>query len=321
MKELAPIVLFVYNRPKHTGETLQALKKNNLADKSTLYIYCDGARPGASKETLQDIAKVRKLVKSEKWCGEVHIIESDRNKGLSASIRDGVTEIIGKYGKIIVMEDDLRTSPSFLNYMNSALEFYRERASVFSIAGYNLPKHMMKIPVDYGYDVYASPRNGSWGWATWIDRWEKVDWSVEAYSKMEQDEFMQKAFNRGGNDMFNMLRDQQSGRLNIWSIQFTVAHFVNHAVAIVPTHSFVDNLGLDGSGDNSGVHSNMRHKELCIKDKFDFLDIIYQDERLVNAYYSVNSGVTRPFYQKVIRRICRIVGIKEPFEIKAKVYS
>lgn len=317
---LSPIVLFVYNRPLHTEKTLKALMNNKWADESILYIYSDGPKTNANKETLEKIDNVRRIIHSEKWCKEVVIRESASNKGLANSIKNGVTEVVEKYGKVIVIEDDLFTSTAFLVYMNQCLNYYENRKGVFSISAYNLPSEKMAFPKDYDYDVYVSTRNGSWGWATWKDRWKQVDWKVNAYQTMLQNPEIQYAFNKGGDDMFPMLRDQQSGKLNIWSIQFTVAHFVNHAVSIVPVVSYVDNVGLDGSGENCSPSDSLRNIELNQNEELKFLDILYEDKRIINAFYSANCQIKRPLWQKMINRISRMLGMGNVFVIKKKIY-
>ena len=100
---LAPIVLFVYNRPQHTLKTLEALMQNELAEKSELFIFCDGPKADATKQDQERINKVRDLVKKKNWCKKVTIRESQVNKGLADSIVAGVTEIVNQYGKIIVL--------------------------------------------------------------------------------------------------------------------------------------------------------------------------------------------------------------------------
>jgi len=317
---LAPIVLFVYNRPFHTQRTLDYLQKNKLADQSTLYIYCDGAKDNANEDTTQKISQVRRIIKDKHWCKEVHIIESEQNKGLALSIRIGVSEVIEKYGRVIVMEDDLITSPAFLTYMNKALDYYIDKKSVFSIGGYNMPSTIMQIPEDYEYDVYVCLRNESWGWATWEDRWNQIDWEVKQYESMLKNKELQEAFNRGGDDVFEMLQMQQNGKLNIWSIQFTMAHFVNHAVSIIPTVSYVDNVGLDGSGENCGTHLSMRNNFLNTNENIRFLDILYEDKRIINAFYNPNCRKKRPLWQKMINRVSRLLGRKNVFVIKKKIY-
>jgi hypothetical protein len=320
MNELAPIVLFVYNRPIHTEKTLNALMNNELATKSKLYIFSDGPKANSSAKIKSEIQEVRNMIKSQKWCGEVQIIESEVNKGLAQSIKSGVSEIVSQYGQVIVMEDDLVTSPAFLTYMNQALDYYRDRKTVFSISAYNLPGRVMPFPPDYQYDVYVSSRNGSWGWGTWHDRWTQIDWDVRAFQTMLKSSAIQKAFNRGGDDMFDMLQMQQSGKLNIWSIQFTVAHFVNHAISIVPVKSYVDNLGLDGTGENCNINPSLINSELNTKTNIRFLDILYEDKDIINAFYSANCMQKRPLWQKVINRISRLLGRKNVFVIKKKIY-
>lgn len=318
--KLAPIVLFVYNRPDHTLKTLQALQRNTLAAQSTLHIFADGPKENASAELLNKINTVRNIISAEKWCNEVVLHEFPTNKGLYRSIREGVTEILEQYGRVIVMEDDLQTSSAFLTYMNQALNFYADRKSVFSITGYNYPNSKMSIPTDYQYDTYVSLRNGSWGWATWIDRWNQIDWDVKSYETIKNTPSIKEALNRMGDDEFEMLQMQQDGILNIWSIQFTIAHFINHAVAIIPCQSYVDNIGLDGTGENCGIQSSLQHSQLNQNENPKFVDIIYEDKRIINAFYNVNCRKRLPLWKRAINRLSRKLTGKPAF-FKGKVYE
>lgn len=320
MNTLAPIVLFTYNRPKHTLETLKCLSKNKLANKSELFIFCDGPKLNSTSENLDKIQEVRRIVKSEKWCKEVVIFESDKNIGLANSIISGVSKIINQFKKVIVLEDDLQTSESFLLYMNKSLDYYESFDSVFSISAYNYPPTKMIIPNDYEYDVFVSLRNGSWGWGTWENRWGKIDWDVKNYNTILKDKYIQKAFNRGGDDVFPMLMDQQSGKLNIWSIQFTFAHFTNHSISITPVKSFVNNIGMDGTGENCKKNDGLINVELNTKESFNFLPIIYQDDRIINLFHNISSLNKRPVWKKIINRISRIFIGKNVYVLKSKVY-
>ena len=135
----APIVLFVYNRPEHTRQTLEALAANTLAQESDLFIYADGPKEDATEEQLERIRKVRAIVRSQQGCKSVTVIESDTNKGLAASIILGVTETVNKYGRIIVLEDDIVTGKYFLEYMNTALKKYENEKQVWEITGFRSP--------------------------------------------------------------------------------------------------------------------------------------------------------------------------------------
>ena len=180
MKNLSPIVLFVYNRLEHTKRTVGALKKNKLAKESQLYIFSDAPK---NDEAVPMVKQVRKFIKKVDGFKKVEIIERNKNFGLANSIITGVTEVINKHGKVIVLEDDIVTSPAFLVYINRLLEVYKNNKKIYAITGYNQPSRIMKIPKDYPYDVYFHPRAASWSWGTWKDRWNKADWEVKDFEK------------------------------------------------------------------------------------------------------------------------------------------
>ena len=114
MNKLAPIVLFVYNRLEHTRQTVAALRNNELARESELFIYSDAPKNVGVKAKTDE---VREYIKSINGFKRVTLIKREKNLGLAASIIDGVTKIVNKYGKVIVIEDDLVTSPYFLNLL------------------------------------------------------------------------------------------------------------------------------------------------------------------------------------------------------------
>lgn len=246
---LAPIVLFVYNRPDHTRQTVEALQQNILADESELFIYSDAPKDTTS---IKKVSLVRKYLMQVQGFKKVTLIFRERNWGVAKSIIDGVTTVVGKYSRVIVLEDDLVTSPFFLTYMNRALETYATDNRIMSISGYNHPRRVMKFPRSYKNDVWLSLRNSSWGWGTWANRWEKVDWQVKDYETFSQNPFMQDKFNLGGEDLSAMLHSQMRGEIDAWDIRFSYAHFKNGSYSVCPVISYVKNIGLDGSGIHCG---------------------------------------------------------------------
>ena len=322
MNNLAPIILFCYNRPWHVEQTLEALSRNELADQSILYIYCDGPKEGASEEMHQKIAEVRQVVRKHQWCKEVHIVEAEKNKGLANSVISGVTEIINRYNKVIVLEDDLITSSYFLTYMNLSLDFYKDYESVFSIGGYNFPQTKMHIPDDYPYDNYVCLRSCSWGWGTWINRWNKVDWTMDNFMLCKKNGNIMRALNRLGDDFIPMMQMQQDGLIDSWSVRFGYEHFVHHAVAMIPCVSYVRNIGIDGSGTHCGNDAESYYIDLSLSKRSPkLLDVLYEDSRIINTFYSCYSSIKRPLWQKIINFIARKLGKKVPFVIKKKVYA
>jgi len=320
--DLAPIILFVYNRPTHTEQTLMALMQNELASDSILYIYSDGPKDQATENDIKKITDVRKVIRKKQWCKEVYIVESDRNKGLAKSIIEGVTEVIAKHDKVIVLEDDLLTSSYFLKYMNEALIYYENFMGVFSISANRPPLSKMQIPDDYDYDVFACLRSYSTGWATWENRWKKIDWTLDYLDSFMNQPYQIQSFNRSGEDMTKLLLMQRDGLIDSWSIRFSYTHFKEHAVAILPCTSYIDNIGFDGSGTHTNAIEDTYHNDVTLtKRDIKFLDIIYEDTRIINSFYSYYYPHKRPLWQKIINRISRIMGGKNIFTIKKKVYA
>ena len=322
MTNLAPIIVFCYNRPEHLERTLDALSRNELANQSTLYIYCDGPKDGVSEEMRQKIADVRQVARKRQWCKEVHVVEAEMNKGLANSIISGVTDVVNQFGRVIVLEDDLITSPYFLKYMNNSLDLYESYHSVFSISAYNFPPTKLQLPDDYCYDNYVCLRSCSWGWATWKDRWNKVDWSMDAFDQCKQNPNMLRALNRLGEDFAPMMQMQEDGLIDSWAMRFGFAHFVHHAIALWPCRSYVTNTGFDGSGVHCGTVVNTYENDLSQSVANPrLLDIVYEDDRIINAFYSAFYTKSRPIWQKAINFIARKFGKKAPFVIKKKVYA
>lgn len=243
----SPIILFAYKRPHHLRQTVEALQKNFLADKSDLFIFSDGSKDVNDEGKVK---LVRQYISGIKGFNKVHIKMQKKHLGLAESVISGVSEIIGKYNKVIVLEDDLVSSPIFLTFMNQSLEFYNDNKKIFSVTGFNYP---IKISKHYNLPVYLSFRCTSWGWGTWLDRWILVDWKVKDYKHFINSECLQKEFNLGGEDLTAMLVNQMNGYIDSWAIRWCYAHFKNKAFCLHPAISKIKNIGLDGSGTHHSV--------------------------------------------------------------------
>lgn len=319
---LAPIIVFAHNRPDLLKQTLESLSANELSDQSLMYIYCDGPKENATSEQVKKIAEVRKVALSRQWCKEVIVKQSNDNKGLGTSIITGVSEVLSKHGKAIVVEDDLLTSPLFLDYMNKSLDHYEKRKSVFSISGLSRPHPERFFPSDYKYDVYVSLTHHPTGWATWQDRWEQVDWEAKNYELLKTDFSIQKAFKRAGNEMWDQLKLCKDKGRNIWSVLFYLAHFENHAVSICPVVSYIEHIGWGPDSTNCpGDGAVWLHERLADKKEIKFLDILYEDARIINSWYSFRFGKPRSIFGKIVNAWGRRIKNKDEFFLKGRVYK
>lgn len=244
----APIIIFVYNRADHFIETYNALTACKEAKESELFIFSDGAKNEAG---IAKVSEVRAAVSAIKEAGDfksVTVTESPVNKGLAASVIAGVTDVINKYGKAIVVEDDCKVSPFFLNFINRALDYYNDNKKIGSIAGYT---PMIDLPDDYKNDVFAAYRSCSCTWATWKDRWDGVDWELKDIKDFYKSPKLIRRLNSNGSDRFMRLYRQTKGNGSSWSVRFG-AHLVKKdLITVYPRYSYNCNIGCD----ESGVHS------------------------------------------------------------------
>jgi hypothetical protein len=240
--KLSPIVLFVYNRPEHTKRTLEALQNNDLAQDSELIIFSDEAKNEGARESVDE---VRAYLDSISGFKSTTVIRREKNWGLASSIIDGVTKIVGEYGKVIVLEDDLVTSKYFLTFMNDALSFYEDEKNVWHISGWNYP-----IERDGLDDVFLWRLMNCWGWATWLDRWDKYEKNIDkTLREFTKDDI--KGLNLDNAEpFFNQVVANKNRKLDTWAIFWYTTIFKNGGFCLNPSQTFVENIGHDGSGMN-----------------------------------------------------------------------
>jgi hypothetical protein len=250
----APIALFVYNRPGHTRQTIEALQRNTIASNSDLVIFSDAPRNSAAVPAVE---AVRDYVSRVDGFRSVTVDRRAGNFGLANSIIDGVTRLSEQYGRVIVLEDDLVTSPHFIEYMNAALDRYDSDDRVMQIAG-----HMFPVSLELDDDALFLPFISSWGWATWQRAWRHFDRLAGGYERLRGDAVLRREFDLGGRyRYFRMLQAQQLGRTESWAIRWYLSVFLRQGLALYPRRTLVKNLGFDGSGVNCNV-SKIAQEEL-----------------------------------------------------------
>lgn len=240
----APITLFTYNRLYHTRKTVEALQKNKLSAVSDLIVFSDGPKEGSSGEQIQ---QVRNYLKTIQHFKSVRIVERKSNYGLAANIVDGVSEIISQYGKVVVLEDDLVTSPFFLDYMNDGLRLYENDENVISMHGFLLP---VNEALPNTFFLRGADCNG---WATWKRGWDifQPDANLLLQRLVESNQCEEFDFN-GSFPFVQMLKDQVAGKVSSWAIRWYASAFLENKYTLYPGKSLVSNIGGDGSGTNHG---------------------------------------------------------------------
>ena len=292
----APILLFVYNRPEHTRRCIESLLKNSLASESHLFIYADGSKDSTQQEAVNE---VRNYIRTIKGFKQITLMERSENWGLARNIIDGVTTQVNRYGKVIVLEDDLVVAPYFLQFMNDALEVYKNEPRVGHIQACDFTQDS-SLPA-----TFLIKWTGSWGWATWDRAWKHFNPNGNELLQELEERKLTHVFDFNGKYGFTrMLRRQIEGKNNSWAIRWNASLFLKDILSLNVGRSLVQNEGFDGSGTNCGggglYASHLYLQSLPITPISPIEENKEARQAFIRYYARTNS-----FWAKAIRRIKR----------------
>jgi hypothetical protein len=252
MQNLAPIALFVYNRPEHTRRTIKYLQQNLLAEETRLFVFSDAAMDSTDEEKVE---QTRTLIKEINGFKSVKINKRSNHMGLAASIIEGVTQLVNEYGKIIVFEDDLLSSPYTLTYFNEALGAYENEPAVMQIAAYMFPlKNDKQLP-----ETFFLRSINSWGWATWKRAWNSFEPDIHhLYEQFDEEKIHQFTVEGTMMNYWKQFQDFKEGKNNSWAIRWHASVFLKQGLVLYPAKSLIENIGHDGSGVHSVIEDTYK---------------------------------------------------------------
>jgi putative methyltransferase (TIGR04325 family) len=315
--DLAPIILLTYNRPLHFLKTLNALQKNTLSSETELYIYCDGPKLNATEVDKLKITKAREIAASVKWCKNLTIIHRDTNYGLQKSIIEGVSEIVSKHGKVIVLEDDIITSPHFLQYMNNGLNTYQDNDAVLSIGACNFFASGNDVP-----ETFFAPIPDCWGWATWNDRWKLFEPNAQLLLNKLRETGLINEFNlRGKFNFESMLVAQIKGNVSSWAIRWQAVAYLTGKLTLYPKYAVTKNIGFDAEGTHTGGGDRYSKKILFARKPINIRKIkVAAEPHIVNKMINSYDYVSRPSTFRVFKtRVKKLIKYFLPIGA-AKLY-
>ena len=149
---------YLFIQERNFRKNNNTFKKKHFSQKSRLYIFSDGFK---SKNDKVLVDNVRKYIKKIKGFKKIKIIERKKNFGLAKNITTGVSKIINKYGKVIVLEDDIIVSPKFLEFMNLSLNKFKNKKKIWHINGWN---YNFKFSKNIKKNSFYWRGMNCWGW-------------------------------------------------------------------------------------------------------------------------------------------------------------
>jgi hypothetical protein len=296
---LAPVSLFVFRRPALTAAVLEALRANEEAKHTDLFVFSDAAK---REEDLTGVEAVRRLVREVRGFRRVVLKERLANFGLARSITEGVSEVCEEHGRTIVLEDDLEPSRHFLRYMNDALDFYADEERVASV-------HAYCYPVSETLPETFFMRGGDcWGWGTWRRAWKLYQPDGRRLLQSLEAQQLTHAFDMGGAYPYTrMLRDQIAGKNDSWAIRWHASLFLANRLTLYPGSSQIQNLGADGSGEHVRRTSVFEHRHWG--NRVDVSPIALEESLVAReAFARFLRRITPPFPVRVLSRIRRLAA-------------
>lgn len=297
--DLAPIALFAYNRPDHFRRVTDALALNPEVVASRLFVYSDAPKSAAAAE---QVMQVRSRAYRLKGFGSVDVIEQRSNQGVGRSIINGVGDLTARFGKVIVLEDDLLPSPHFLSYMNGALDLYRDAEEVVSIHGYSYP---VRAPLPETFFLRGAD---CWGWATWKRGWELFEADGRKLLRELESRDLSYDFDLNGSYPYTqMLRNCIDGKNDSWAIRWYASAFLRGKLTLYPGSSQVRNIGTDGSGVHVGATESFEHG--VWGKPVDLAPIPSQESVAARRVFAAFLyGLRPPLGARILRRLQRLVS-------------
>jgi hypothetical protein len=250
-----PVAVFSYNRPEHTNRAIDALSKCHGTDACEFYFFSDGPRSDAA---LSEVNATRSVLREWAKVLAAHVIEQPNNLGLAKSIVGGVSDLCARYGRVIVVEDDLIVSPDFLSYMIQSLDLYKNDAQVMQVGGFTISP-----PEGLTADAFLLPVTTTWGWGTWQRAWQSFAWLPKDLDVAKKDRQWRDLFDLHGAGSFtSMLEDRLAGRNDSWGILWWYAVSRSNGLVLYPRKSLVWNGGFDGSGIHCGSDDFLQQGEV-----------------------------------------------------------
>lgn len=299
---LAPICLSTYARVEHLKQTIAALEKNTLASQTDLYVFSDAPKLGDEEK----VQAVRAFLKTVDGFKRVEIVERQTNSRVYNN-RQGMQMLLDQYGKVIFLEEDNITAPSFLEFMNSALDKYENDPRIFSITGH-CPQ--INIPKAYKYDIFTHPRFDPWGFGIWKNRFSQIEMQIPQttikYIYLNFKNLYQ--FSRGGIDLIPVGLNNYFGYGDGLDTKISAKQFVDNTLTVYPVKRLVRNIGLDGSGAHKRADPN--YKIDLWEEKFQpksYPESLEPNPEIMNSMYEFRSGNSWNRFRKIGRTIIIIL--------------
>ena len=301
-----PVALIIFNRPSTTEVVFEAIRK---AKPSKLLVIADGPRldrPG----DVEKCANARAIIERVDWPCEVFKNYSDTNLGCKIRPKTGIDWVFELVEEAIILEDDCLPHTTFYRFCQELLIQYHQDQRVSFISGNNFRPDYQINDDSYCFSRYS----GTWGWATWRNRWrdsydvDMQNWPVVRDSGWLEDILGSTRETRYWTRTFEAVYKEEIS--TAWDYQWLFACWLQNRLGIIPRVNLVSNTGFGPDATHttqSGSHlANMPTEEMIFPLKHPAYKIrnLAADKMLFNHVYNFKP----PWPQRIVNKLGRIIG-------------
>ena len=295
MKDTA-ICIFAYTRESGLKNLIKDIKKNQNFKKYEYYFFIDYPK---QKKSFFKNTRIIKITDEFKKLANVKVIKRKRNYGLSKNILNGINFIKKRYKKFIILEDDLRISKFYLNYMQTLLNKYENDDKIYSITGYNFPKKIFDLNLKK-FSVFLTKRPNSWAWGSWSKKWSKVNFENKIFDKIYSNKKKMKLISKYGEDLKFILRDTLNLKIESWAVKWTIYHILYNKYCIYPVNSLVNEEGFKYLPTNNFFRTKKFHHKSLSKKILKINKLKNENFAIINKIYNIyNFSIYKKIFKSV----------------------
>lgn len=276
------ILFLTFNRLDTTQRVFEEIKK---AKPPRLYLASDGARENKEGEK-EIVQKTRDFILNNiDWNCEVKTLFRDKNLGCGPAVSGAITWFFEQEEDGIILEDDCLPHPSFFNFCEELLDYYKDDKRVWHIAGDQFVSNF-----DNGASYYFAKNMHCWGWASWADRWRDYEFDLTNYDEKNIEKFSK---NKNVQEYWRgVLNRVKSGEANTWDYQWMFCIIKNDGLCINPAKNLISNIGFgDNSTHTSDKDNPMANMITCEIDKIIHPKEIGIDQCAVDYIFKDHFGI------------------------------
>ncbi len=256
-----PILITAWNRPEKVRILINSLK---VLKPENLYFSCDGPRNENINE-LEKTNQTRKIINENiDWECNVKKNFNDTNLGCRVNMIKSINWVFESNEMAIILEDDCIPKPEFFKYCYLLLKKYEKDFEIWNINGTNLQNGNLRGNGSYYFSKYFH----SWGWATWKNRWLRIDDNLDTYESFKnlhnkKQYFLNKSEEKYWLKIWDNLKYHE--KPDSWAYRWLYTCISNKGLNITPNINLINNIGFDMEASNTKIRINKFRKKKNIK--------------------------------------------------------